>query len=67
MSEKLGKIAILETKERDDGSVDITYVLDEDTKLKMASIGVEFALYCAAAGVDMQVALNNIIKDLKKE
>ena len=67
MTEKLAKITILDHREREDGAIDITYVLDEEGKLKMASIGVEFALYCAAAGVDMQVALDNIIKDLKKE
>lgn len=67
MTEKLGKIAIVETNVRDDGSVDVTYTLDEDTKTKMAGIGVEFVLYCAAAGVDLQDALDNIIKDLKED
>lgn len=67
MTERLGRIAIVETVVGEDGSLNVTYALDEDTKTKMAGIGVEFVLYCAAAGVDLQTALDNIIKDLKED
>ena len=59
------EMVVVDTKENEDGSLDISYTLDDEATKRMAGIGVEFVLYCAAAGVDLQDALDNIVKDLK--
>lgn len=65
--EELGVINIVDTRDEEDESCTIEFTLDEETKTKMAVIGVRFVLYCAAAGTDVEEAFYNIVKDLLKE
>lgn len=56
----LGVIGVEEVKENKDGSVTYTFHFDDDTKNKLAKLGVEFILYCAAYEWDIQDALNSL-------
>ena len=62
----IGHIVVVDTEEQEGGGLKITYTLDDNTTKQMAAIGVEFILYCAAAKLDIQVALNHLL-DIAKE
>lgn len=64
--EKPSTIVVVDTEEQENGELKVTYTLDEESTRKMAAIGVEFILYCAAARLDIQVALNHLL-DIAKE
>jgi hypothetical protein len=63
----IGHIVVVDTEEQEGGGLKITYTLDDASTTKMAAIGVEFILYCAAAKLDIQVALNHILSLVKEE
>lgn len=65
--EKLSTIVVVDTEEQENGELKVTYTLDDDATRKMAAIGVEFILYCAAARLDIQVALKHILSLAKIE
>lgn len=60
-------IVVVDTEEQEGGGLKVTYTLDDDSTRAMAAIGVEFILYCAAAKLDIQVALNHILSLVKPE
>jgi hypothetical protein len=59
----VGIIGVEEVKENKDGSATYTFHFDDDTKSQLAKLGIEFILYCAAYGWDMQDALDSLKKD----
>lgn len=55
-------IAVIGVEEHEDGGATYSFHLDENAKVKLANIGLEFVLTCAATGTDIQDALNVISK-----
>lgn len=66
MSEELGTIVITDTVEHPDGSATYTFDMDDASSKKMAELGIELILTCAAYGLDIQEALQ-VISDYGKE
>ena len=62
---ELSMIVITDTVEHEDGSVTHTFDMDEASTKKMAELGIELILTCAAYGVDIQDALELIAADGK--
>lgn len=53
-----GTIIVTNVVEREDGGADYTFDLDEKTAIRMANLGLELTLYCAAFEVDIQEVLD---------
>ena len=58
--EKLSTIVITDTVEHEDGSATYTFDMDDASTKKITELGLEFILTCAAYGVDIQDALEDI-------
>ena len=56
------EMLVTDVVDNDDGGTTISFDLDKEAHKAMANLGVQFALHCAAAQVDMQVALDAIFK-----
>lgn len=56
----IGNIGVEQVEEHEDGSATYTFEFDDETKNKLAGLGVEFILYCAAYGWDIQDALDSL-------
>lgn len=56
-------ITVVDVQETEDGGATYSFHLDENAKDKLADIGLEFVLHCAAHKVDMQEVLDNIKKE----
>lgn len=61
--QRVVSIGIVETKEHEDGSATYTFELNKEAEDSLTSLGLELVLYCAAAGVDIQDALDSTIKE----
>ena len=59
-SEELSTIVITDTVEHEDGSATYTFDMDDASSKKMAELGIELILTCAAYGLDIQDALEDI-------
>jgi hypothetical protein len=66
MTEDISKIVITEVTEHEDGSATYTFDMDDASSKKMAELGIELILTCAAYGLDIQDALQ-VIADYGKE
>lgn len=62
MSDPEFTIIVTDVEEHEDGGATYSFHLDENAKVKLANIGLEFVLTCAATGTDIQDALNGISK-----
>ena len=58
--EQLGTIVITDTVEHEDGSATYTFDMDDASQKKVTELGLEFILTCAAYGLDIQDALEDI-------
>ena len=58
--EPLGVIVITDTVEHEDGSATYTFDMDDASQKKITELGLEFILICAAYGLDIQDALEDI-------
>jgi len=65
-SEELSTIVITEVTEHEDGSATYTFDMDDASSKKMAELGIELILTCAAYGLDIQDALQ-VLMDYGKE
>jgi hypothetical protein len=61
MTKEPWEMVVTEVQENEDGGATITFDLDAGATKAMTNIGLQFVLYCAAAGVDMQDALDGIL------
>ena len=52
--------------EHEDGSATYSFDIPNDSRDKLAEIGLEFVIYCAASGVDMQDAFYRILPPLEQ-
>jgi hypothetical protein len=59
-SEELSTIVITDTVEHEDGSATYTFDMDDASQKKVTELGLEFILTCAAYGLDIQDALEDI-------
>ena len=66
MNDEVSTIVIADTIEHEDGSVTHTFDMDAASSKKMAELGIELILTCAAYGLDIQDALQ-VISDYGKE
>jgi hypothetical protein len=57
---KLSMIVITDTVEHEDGSATYTFDMDDASTKKITELGLEFILTCAAYGLDIQDALEDI-------
>lgn len=53
-------ITVTGVEEHKDGGATYSFHLDENAKDKLANIGLEFVITCAASQTDMQDALDSI-------
>ena len=60
MTDELSTIVITEVTEHEDGSATYTFDMDDASSKKMAELGIELILTCAAYGLDIQDALEDI-------
>jgi hypothetical protein len=66
MTEDISTIVITEVTEHEDGSATYTFDMDDASSKKMAELGIELILTCAAYGLDIQDALT-LISNYGKE
>ena len=57
---KLSTIVITDTVEHEDCSATYTFDMDDASQKKITELGLEFILTCAAYGLDIQDALEDI-------
>ena len=60
-------IVVTEVVEQEDGSATYSFDLPNESRDKLAEIGLEFVIYCAAAGIDMQDAFYRILPPLEEK
>ena len=60
MNDELSTIVIADTVEHEDGSATYTFDMDDASSKKVTELGLEFILTCAAYGLDIQDALEDI-------
>lgn len=58
--EQLSTIVITDTVEHEDGSATYTFDMDDASTKKITELGLEFIITCAAYGLDIQDALEDI-------
>lgn len=59
----VGMIGVEQVKEHEDGSATYTFRFDDDTRDKMAKVGLEFIIHCAAYKWDIQDALDALKRE----
>jgi hypothetical protein len=57
---ELAMIVITDSVEHEDGSATYTFDMDDASSKKITELGLEFILTCAAYGLDIQDALEDI-------
>lgn len=67
MSDDVGMIGVEKVKENEDGSADYTFHFDAHARGLLAQEGLKLVLYCAAAGLDIQVVYNFIQDHIEYE
>ena len=60
-------IGVEATEEHEDGSATYTLTMDSAAEREVKDLGLQFILYCGAAKVDIQDALDWIISQKKEE
>ena len=60
------QVVVTNVEEHEDGGATYTFELDDKAEVAIANLGLEFMLYCAAYGLNLQYALANL-KHLAKE
>lgn len=54
------QVVVTDVKEHEDGAATYSFAMDDQAHDKMANLGLEFMLYCAAYELDLQYALDNL-------
>jgi len=60
-------IGVEEVSEHEDGSATYSFIMDDVATKEITNLGLQFILYCGAAKVDIQDALDWIINQTKGE
>lgn len=53
-------IAVTNVEEHEDGAATYSFAMDDKAQVEIANIGLEFMLYCASYGLDLQYVLENL-------
>ena len=54
------QVVVTDVKELEDGGATYTFEMDDKAQVEIANIGLEFMLYCASYGLDLQYVLENL-------
>ena len=57
MTKDLAYLVVKEVEENEDGSAELTFLMDDKTKDVLVEEGIRFILTCAAAKLDIEYAL----------
>jgi hypothetical protein len=57
MTKDLAYLVVKEVEENEDGSAEVTFLMDDKTKDVLVNDGLRFILTCAAAKLDIEYAL----------
>ena len=57
MTKDLAYLVVKEVEENEDGSAEVTFLMDDKTKDVLVEEGLRFILTCAAAKLDIEYAL----------
>lgn len=57
MTKDLAYLVVKEVEENEDGSAEVTFLMDDKTKDVLVEEGLRFVLTCAAAKLDIEYAL----------
>jgi len=60
-------IGVEEVSENEDGSATYSFIMDDVATKEITNLGLQFILYCGAAKVDIQDALDWIVSQTKEE
>lgn len=53
-------VVVTDVKEHEDGAATYSFAMDDKAQVAIANLGLEFMLYCAAYGLDLQYVLENL-------
>ena len=67
MNKDAGLIGVEQVEEHEDGSATYQFHIDEHARGLLAEEGLKLVLYCAAAGLDMQVVYDFIEDHMRYE
>lgn len=54
------QVVVTNVKEHEDGGATYSFAMDDKAQVEIANIGLEFMLYCASYGLDLQYVLENL-------
>ena len=54
------QVVVTNVKEHEDGAATYSFAMDDKAQVEVANIGLEFMLYCASYGLDLQYVLENL-------
>lgn len=54
------QVVVTNVKEHEDGAATYSFAMDDKAQVEIANIGLEFMLYCASYGLDLQYVLENL-------
>ena len=54
------QVVVTNVKEHEDGEATYSFAMDDKAQVEVANIGLEFMLYCASYGLDLQYVLENL-------
>lgn len=57
MTKELAYLVVKEVEENEDGSAEVTFLMDDKTREVLVEEGLRFVLTCAAAKLDIEYAL----------
>lgn len=53
-------VIVTEVEEHENGAATYSFEMSDDASTKLANLGLEFSLHCAAYELDLQYVLDNI-------
>lgn len=62
-----GVIGVEKVEDHEDGSATYTFEMDGEATKLAQEVGLQFILYCGVSGVDIQDALNMILKMVEND
>ena len=53
-------VVVTDVKENPDGGATYSFEMSDEASTQLANLGLEFSLYCASYGLDLQYVLENL-------
>ena len=54
------QVVVTNVEEHEDGAATYSFAMDDKAQVEIANIGLEFMLYCASYGLDLQYVLEHL-------